>query len=147
MHDDILTDHGSVFLSKYWQGACTTNQINLQATGIESHNSLGKGETLHARLRHAYEKIRLEHPDVQPTLALSLAVQAGNDTTNEDGLCPALLVFGVLPKIPDEIRLLQHQRDRVQAMHLARREFQRQVTRSGVVLGQKLKPPASSLHK
>jgi hypothetical protein len=52
MPDAILTDQGSVFLSKYWQGACVANQINLQATGTESHNSLGKGETLQARLRH-----------------------------------------------------------------------------------------------
>jgi hypothetical protein len=91
-------------------------------------------------------KIRLEHPDIQPDLALLLAVQAGNDTTNENGLCPMLLVVGVLPKIPDEVLLLPHQQDRVRAMHLARREFQRLVTRSRVALGQRLRPPASSLH-
>ena len=85
----MLTDQGSVFVSKEWTTSCHSSNIDLRHTGTESHNSLGNGETYHAMLRRIYNKVRLEHPDFSPELVLSLSTKAMNDTAGPNGLVPS----------------------------------------------------------
>jgi hypothetical protein len=89
----MLTDQGSVFMSDLWRGMCKASDISLKHTGVESHNSLHAGETLHHPLRRTYEKILIDHPDVDVDLALALATKAMNDITNADGLCDSTIEF------------------------------------------------------
>jgi hypothetical protein len=58
----MLTDQGSVFLSRDWKASCAALGIRLRHTGMESHNSLGTGERFQALLRHIYNKVSLDHP-------------------------------------------------------------------------------------
>ena len=122
----MLVDQGSVFLSAEWRSACNLNGIELSATGIESHNSLASGETYHAYLRRCYDKVRKDFAHLGDELILAIAVKAVNDTAGPYGLVPSLLVFGMLPRIPnDEPRVHPQQHDRLRAALAARREFER----------------------
>jgi hypothetical protein len=70
--------------------------IELRATGTESHNSLGQGETYLLILRLVYNKVSLTHPDLPSELRLALAVKAMNYTAGPHGLVPSLFLFGVI---------------------------------------------------
>jgi hypothetical protein len=72
---DIMYIHGSVFMSDLWRGMSKASDISLKHTGVESHNSLHAGETLHHPLQRTYEKILIDHPDVDVDLALALATK------------------------------------------------------------------------
>ena len=98
--ESMLTDQGSVFVSKEWSYNCELAEIELKHTGTESHNSLEAGETYHALLRRVYSKTLKDHPKVSSDMCLALTVKAINSTVGPDGLCLQLLVFGVLPKLP-----------------------------------------------
>eukprot|EP00171_Calliarthron_tuberculosum_P005813 IDg5813t1 len=122
--DSITSDHGSVFVSNFWRSACDRAKINLRSTGIESHNSLGKGETYHSLLRRVYNKAKMEHPSLSDELVLSLSVKAMNDTAGPGGLVPTLLAFGALPKTIEVFSEYPSQTERFRAMETARAEFQ-----------------------
>ena len=66
----------------------------------ESHNSLGVGERYHAPLRKIYKKFKEEQSRLESSVALSIAVNALNNTANPEGLIPSLLVFVRIPKTP-----------------------------------------------
>ena len=53
----IRTDAGSVFTSPRWKEMAESGGIELRISGVESHNSLGIGERLHAPLRRIFRKI------------------------------------------------------------------------------------------
>lgn len=142
--ESMLTDQGSVFISQQWSGLCRAADIQLRHTGIEAHNSLNAGETLHAPLRRILRKMHDEHPELSDEHALSLAVYAMNATTNERGLCPMLLVFGVLPKIPEVARVLPCHVDRIKAMHTARQEYNKIIAERRVRQGLKAAPPSAA---
>ena len=55
--ESMLTDQGSIFLSKEWRFSCDRVDISLQNTGTESHNSLGIREKYHSTLRTIYNKV------------------------------------------------------------------------------------------
>lgn len=121
--DTFRVDQESVFKSREWLQLSEDAGIDVQLSGIESHNAIGVGERYHAPLRRIYNKIREDVPDIVPTLALQLTVKAMNDTTGPEGLVPSLLVFGILPRFPPtSTRLLSHV-DRMEAMELARLEM------------------------
>ena len=83
--ESMLTDQGSIFLSKEWRFNCDRVDISLQNTGTESHNSLGIGEKYHSILRTIYNKVAHEHPDLARDVALALSVQAMNCTVGPHG--------------------------------------------------------------
>jgi transposase InsO family protein len=121
--ESILTDQGSIFLSHTWQGMCRAAEIDLRHTGVESHNSLHAGESLHAPLRKIFLRVRDSHPGLTDEMCLALSVQAMNDNFNADGLCPTLLVFGVRPKFPRVPFLRPANVERFHAMATARKEY------------------------
>ena len=146
MPQSLLVDHGSVFVSSEWKYASNINLIQLQVTGIESHNSLSAGETYHAVLRRCYNKIRTDFPKLSDELLLAMATKAMNDTAGPSGLIPTLLVFGCMPRnvtIPPEE--YPAQKERIRAAQLARSESERILTteRSRIAANTSKTPAAS----
>ena len=140
----MLTDQGSVFVSREWSSSCESASIHLRHTGTESHNSLGAGETYHAMLRRMYNKVTMDYPRISRDLRLALSVKAVNDTAGPDGNVPSLLVFGVLPKIPHVQVRSTSQEERMKALKLAREEYERIVARRRIQHGLLQKPPPSA---
>ncbi len=120
----MKTDQGSVFTSPRWKQITDMTGIELQLSGVESHNSLGKGERYHAPLRRIFLKIKDHYPNLENELILKLAVKAMNDTMGPNGLVPSLLVFGVLPRFPAVSTNLPNQEDRMKALEIARSEME-----------------------
>ncbi len=145
MPSSILVDQGSVFISDEWRYACELNQIELVPTGTGSHNSLGAGEAYHAYLRRLYNKIHTDFPRIQDEVALAIAIKAINDTTGPKGLCPTLLVFGILPQLPTPSRR-DHpsQSDRFRAAALARKEYERIVHAERLRIAIRKQPPRAA---
>ena len=67
----MLTDQGSVFVSKDWKSNCSMAEIKLFHTGTESHNSLGLCQKYHSTLRTIYQKLRSDRPNLPCDIALS----------------------------------------------------------------------------
>ena len=82
----MLVYQGSSFLSNEWRSACDLNSIELIATGTESHNSLGAGESYHAYLRRVYKKKHKGYPTVEDEIILAISIKAINDYTGRSGL-------------------------------------------------------------
>jgi Reverse transcriptase (RNA-dependent DNA polymerase) len=120
--DKLRVDSGSVFTSTRFAEITGNAGISLQVSGVESHNSLGSGERYHEPLRRTYLKVRMDYPQIQPQLALRLAIKALNDTAGPEGLVPSLLVFGVLPRFPVSHTQLPDQQTRMAALSAARAE-------------------------
>lgn len=72
----------------------------IQASEMESHDSIGVGKLYHAPLRPIFNAIRIDDPAQSVDLTLRLAVRAVNDTMNPDGLVPNLLVYCCLSHFP-----------------------------------------------
>ena len=146
--ETMLTDQGSVFVSREWKYNCEVAQIELKHTGTESHNSLGAGETYHAILRVVYQKTRRDHPTVPCDVTLALTVKAINSTVGSHGLCPQLLVFGVLPRLPGICpNEFPANLERLRAMETARQEYEKLVSKALVDRGLRTIPPPSADHK
>ena len=141
----MLVDQGAVFLSDEWKAACELNAIELKTTGTESHNSLSVGETYHAYLRRTYNKVHREHPSVPDETILAIAIKVLNDCTGPSGLCPSLLVFGVLPQLPSSSRR-DHpsQVERLRAAETARREYESIVWAERLSMAKKKPAPSAT---
>ena len=140
--ESLLTDQGSVFLSKEWAYNCETSEIKLHHTGTESHNSLGIGEKYHSTLRTIYQKGRCDHRDLPENIALAKSVQAMNETVGPHGLVSSLLVFRILPNLPSvSSRDFLNQRERLRAAATARAEYERIISRMQVQRGIRSIPP------
>jgi Reverse transcriptase (RNA-dependent DNA polymerase) len=122
--DLFRTDAGSVFILDHFQRLASSHGVEIQYIGVESHNSIAAGESLHSTLRRVYNRIISEHPSIGPELALQFSVKASNDTANADGLVPSLLVFGVLPRFPIAPADLPDQGMRMAAIQAARAEME-----------------------
>jgi hypothetical protein len=139
----MLTDQGSVFMSRTWRGMCAVADISLRHTGVESHNSLNVGESLHGPLRRIYLRVHDSHPGLTTELCLAISVKAMNDTFNADGLCPTLLVFGVAPRVPNAEFVLPNNVERFRAMQLARAEYAKIVAQQRTRKAANAKPPSN----
>jgi transposase InsO family protein len=120
----MLTDQGSVFLSRDWKASCAALEIPLRHTGTESHHSLGTGERFHAPLRRIYKKVFLDHPLVPPDVRLAMSVHAMNTTQGPEGLVPITPVFGKTPVVPHVDQVPVAQAPRLRAMYTAKAEYE-----------------------
>jgi Reverse transcriptase (RNA-dependent DNA polymerase) len=127
--DVVRSDAGSVFTSGRWRDLTSAAGIDIQISGIESHNSLGIGERYHAPLRQVYDKILADFPGTDAVVALQLAVKTMNDSLGPEGLVPSYLVFGTLPRFPGLPSPHRPQAARLQAMYSARQEYDSIVAR------------------
>lgn len=62
----MRVDQDGIFTSKFWDQVTSLHGIELQLSGVESHNSIGSGERYHAPLRRVFNVIRKLLPQSQP---------------------------------------------------------------------------------
>lgn len=140
----IRADQGSIFTSNYWRKCTEDVGIELQLSGVASHNSIGVGERYHGPLRRVFRSIRDAHPSIDPELALRYAVKGINDTSGPEGLVPSLLVYGMLPRFPTPSSSLPDQEHRMRALETARREMSTITSRLRIQQALRAKlPPAT----
>jgi hypothetical protein len=118
----LRTDAGSVFKSPRWSQSTDIAGIQVQVSGVESHNSLGLGEKLHDPLRRIFKKVKFDFPAAPPKMILSCATKVLNDTMGEKGLLPSLLVFGIIPRFHILSTDLPEQKDRMRILTAAQAE-------------------------
>ena len=83
----IAVDEVSQF-RKVFAELTAIHDVNVQKSGVESHNSLGVGERHHKPLHDIYRKPKIDHPKLQRQILLALSVKAINDTLGPEGLVP-----------------------------------------------------------
>ena len=120
----VTHDYGSCFKSEFFRNSFRQFGIIAKEIPCESRNSLGPGERYHAPLCRLHKKFKIENPQLDNDVALSIAVHGLDNTANPEGLIPALLVFVCIPKIPfGNIKHLCHNRsEKFAAMESARKE-------------------------
>lgn len=139
--DEVILDQGPQFQSKEFKSLLSAAGIKWRDAGVESHNSLGETERYHAFLRNIFERVRHEHPNMNQSLILQVAIKACNDTAGPAGNVPTLLVFGVIPRMPIHPEELPAQRDRMNALHRARNHMTNLMARSKLIKASKLRVP------
>ena len=87
----LRVDQGSQFISELFYRNCSSLGILVKYIPVESPNSMGIGERYHDPLRRIYKKIADDSRNLHPTLILSSAVSAMNDTMGPEGFVPTLL--------------------------------------------------------
>ena len=143
--EEIVTDQGVLFTSKEFTEWCAQSGITLRHTPTEQHNSLSVGETYHHAVRKVFLKLRAENPNVSKELLLQLAVYAINTSTNPHGLIPVLLVFGVLPRLPDVGGTgPKAQSERMEMLNAARQEYDAWVCQRRIDLGIRSRTPSTA---
>lgn len=96
--------------------------IQLEFTGVASHNSMDKIEQAHAPLRRVYRILSKDHPKLSAAMRLRYAVKALNDSHGERGLVPSMSVFGVISSLENSRANLCGQDERFNALKRAREE-------------------------
>lgn len=74
--NEILLHQGPQFKIKEFQNLLSEGGIILSDAGIDSHNSSDENERYHAFIGNMYKKVRSEHPYMEHTVLLKLAVKA-----------------------------------------------------------------------
>ena len=140
----IRLDRESSFVSDKFRNNAKDNGVDLQFSGIESHNAIGQGERYHHTLRRIFNIVTKEHPSISDKHILRLSIKAINDTIGPNGLVPSLLVFGVLPSLPSPNSRSSEQQERFQALRAAKAEMETIIAESRIrrALHSKL-PPAT----
>ena len=143
--DKLRIDQESAFTGKGFTELVQKEGIEIQLSGVQSHNAIGIGERYHAPLRRIFDKINLDAPRIDPHLALQIAVKAMNDTMGPEGLVPSMLVFGVLPRMPPRQADLPGHEERMRALRAARAEMCELVAQMKVRIALRSRvPPAAS---
>ena len=94
-----------------------------------------------------FQKTLTEHKDLLADVCLALVVKEINSTVGPDGLCPQLLVFGILPRLPGNIsKPLPAQKERMRALVTARDAYEKLVYQELVKKGLRKKPPPAADH-
>ena len=93
-----MVDEGSQFRNTFAE-LTAIHDVQLEKSGIQSHNSLGIGERHHKPLRDTYRKLKFDHPKMQRQVLVALAIKAVNDTLGPEGIVPSALVFGEFPSL------------------------------------------------
>jgi len=120
--DHIHVDAGTQLKAADWKALLHAAGVQVYASGVESHNSLGAGEHYHAYLRNLYNRVSADRPDISPDMALALAVFVMKQTAGPSGSSSMLVLFGVNPPVPVKPVGLPDHRQRSKAMADARLE-------------------------
>lgn len=115
--DTVQLDQGKQFWCGEFAVLLLTTGISRKDAGVKSQNSLGEVERYHAYLRHIYEKVRVEHPNMPIGILFQLAVKGSNDTAGPSGLLPALLAIDVMPQFPLHPLELSVQKERIDVLN------------------------------
>lgn len=118
----LRSDQESATTSNEFRACASLHGIEIEFSGVSSHNSMGKIESAHGPLRRIYRMLTDKYPDLSDALRLRFSVKALNDTSGPKGLVPSLLVFGTIPSIGSSNANLPDQEQRFKAMRAAREE-------------------------
>ena len=95
----MMVDEGAQF-SATFSDLAKLHDINVEKSGIQSHNSLGIGERYHKPQRDTYRKLKIHLPSMQHQFLLTMAVKAMNETLVPEGTVPYALIFGkIVPRL------------------------------------------------
>jgi hypothetical protein len=73
--DKMRTNQGTQFKSPRWKELTDATGIQLLLSGVESHNSIGRGERYHAPLRRIYQKSRYDFPNFNLNITLRMLLK------------------------------------------------------------------------
>ncbi|KAA8494733.1 Retrovirus-related Pol polyprotein from transposon [Porphyridium purpureum] len=125
----VKADCETVLTSSDFRNLCLGEGIVVDSIEKEAHWHLGIAERFHEPLRKVYLRISRDQPALDADTILSIATRAMNNTVGPEGMTPALLVFGCLPRLsirpenaPHDSRETQERR--LSAMLCARREYE-----------------------
>lgn len=82
----IWSEKASVFTSKNWNELSKSTGIEIRLSAIRGYSSLGIGEWLHGTLCRVFSKANMDSPSVNDNTLLKFAVEAENDTIEENVL-------------------------------------------------------------
>lgn len=110
--DIFHVDQGSAYISKEMRSNMETYGVRIREAPIETPGSIGIVERYHGPLRAAFERI---WDDMDGCLTeadcLRMAIFSVNSTIGPEGLCPTLLVFGLIPrparKVPSHTQIMR----------------------------------------
>lgn len=118
----IRSDQESALTSEQFLRYASAHGVELEFTGVSSHNSMGKVESAHGPLRRIYRMLTDNYPELSDNLRLRFSIKALNDTAGTKGLVPSLLVYGTIPSLGNTGADLPDQEDRFTALAAARKE-------------------------
>jgi len=125
--DNLRHDQGTQFVMGGFQEMAAEAGITCRPVGFESANAMGVGERYHGPLRKTFLKLqgtygteykpeplpstigrtpakqkkkKTETAPVDDKYILAISVMCINATVGPEGICPTLLVFGAMPKLP-----------------------------------------------
>lgn len=125
----LVVDKGPQFTGNEWNSLTHNAGIEVHSSGVESHNAIAPGERYHLYIRRVFRKVRTSMTQISDDLALTVAVNACNDTAVPNGLVPTLLVIGVFSKFPVRPQQLPENSDRMRAIGVARKEAGRLISK------------------
>lgn len=152
--DNLRHDQGTQFVSPRFQKMAAEAGITCRPVGIEAPNAMGVGERYHAPLRKTFMKLqesygmkpldemveelprgpgrprknarKITRPvGVKDEYLLDISIMCINSTVGPEGICPILLVFGAMPKLPlpSTLPSAVPQAERMMMMEKAREEY------------------------
>lgn len=97
---DVIThDAGTNFIARAFQANADFLHIKCKQVPIEASNRMSIVERYHEPVRRAFPIIKKECPTFDFDETLLAAVKALNESIGPDGLIPAILVFGAMPRL------------------------------------------------
>lgn len=133
--DHLSVDQGTKYVSKEMRENLAAEGVTLHEAPVENPGTIGTVERYHAPLRSAYNKIRMElSKETSDIECLRMAVFAVNSTMGPAGLCPILLVFGVIPR-PARMNPSITQIERSKAIDNAMIEVEKEQVRQRIAFG------------
>lgn len=133
-HDSVRWDRETSFLSAEFRENEKHVGIKLHFSGIERQNSIVKGERYHSPLRGISDVFKKEHYQLPDRIVLKFSNTSINDTMGPNWLVPSLLVYGVFPNFRGPTKTSMKQKERLQALKIARAEMETIVAKS-ILLG------------
>ncbi|KAA8494242.1 hypothetical protein FVE85_4217 [Porphyridium purpureum] len=114
---------------------------------VEAHWSLGQVERYHEPLRKVFLRVAREAPDLTAHDQLAITVRALNVTCGPEGIIPALLVFGTVPRMQLRPEVAQHdhmetQAGRIAAIFAARNEFEKWISARKLAQARRSRAPS-----
>lgn len=119
----IRSDREITVNSTQFQDLAFSKCFQLQLSPVEAHNAIETGGQSHAPLRRIYCVLRKLHHTLTPQLTLRFAVKRMNDLVWPEGLVPSFILFGVLLSLPVFNKPLNAEKQRMEAMVLAKAEM------------------------
>lgn len=130
-------DPGTSYISREMRDNLESEGFRLLQDPVDNPGKIGVLKRYHAPLRAAFTKIRKDlYQKISDNECLRMAVFSVNATVGPEGLCPILLVFGVIPR-PARAKASPRRLDRAKAISDSIIEVEREQARSRISFGRR----------